>query len=402
MAVCGIVAEYNPFHSGHAYHIAQSRAVLGAETAVVCVMSGNFVQRGSPAMFLKHARAEAAVRCGADLALELPLPWALSSAERFAFGAVSLLASTGVVTHLSFGSEGGDLAALRRAAALLARSELGPLIREALGRGLPYAAARQAAAEALSGDRLDIMSTPNNILGIEYLKALQTLRAPITPLAIPRLGAEHDGAEAGAGEFPSASALRERLKTGEGVSGAVPAAALEVFERETAAGRGPIFAESLDTALLSRLRALPREDFAALPDMSEGLENRLFRAAREAGSFAEAVALAKTKRYAASRLRRAFLGAALGLRAADASRGAPPYLRVLAANAKGRALLARMREAAALPVLTKPAAARELNEKARRVFDLEAGAADLYALALPAAEERRGGAEWRTGPVIVE
>ena len=400
MAVCGIVAEYNPFHSGHAWHIAQSRAILGAGSAVVCVMSGNFVQRGSPAVFLKHARAEAAVRCGADLALELPLPWALSSAERFARGAVSLLASTGVVTHLSFGSEGGDLTALERIAALLARSELDPLIREALGRGLPYAAARQAAAEALSGERLDIMSTPNNILGIEYLKALRALDAPIAPLAIPRRGAGHDAAD-GAGDLLSASALRERLKTGKDVSGAVPAAAFDIYERETAAGRGPVFEENLDTALLSRLRALRRENFAALPDMSEGLENRLFHAAREAGSFAEAVALAKTKRYAASRLRRAFAGAALGLRAEDVA-GTPPYLRVLAASARGKALLAQMRETAALPVLTKPAAVRELDEKARRVFALEAGAADLYVLALPAAEQRRGGEEWRIGPVIVE
>ena len=400
MAVCGIVAEYNPFHNGHAYHIAQSRAVLGAEGCVICVMSGNFVQRGSPAVFLKHARADAAVRCGADLVLELPLPWALSSAERFAFGAAALLASTGVVTHLSFGSEGGGLAALERVSVLLARSEIDPLIREALARGLPYAAARRAAAEALSGECLDIMSTPNNILGIEYLKALHTLGAPVTPLAVPRRGAGHDAAEVGAEDFLSASALRERLAAGGDISGAVPAAALEVFGRETAAGRGPVFAENLDDALLSRLRALPKESFAALPDMSEGLENRLFKAAREAVSFAEAVALAKTKRYAASRLRRAFLGAALGLRGEDAF-GAPPYLRVLAANTHGRALLARMRETATLPVVTKPAALRTLCARAKRVFDLEAGATDLYALALPNAAARRGGAEWRTGPVII-
>lgn len=401
MAVCGIVAEYNPFHNGHAYHIAQSRALLGADSAVICVMSGNFVQRGSPAVFLKHARAEAAVRCGADLVLELPLPWALSGAERFALGAVALLASTGVVTHLSFGSEGGDLAALERISALLERPELDPLLREALGCGLPYAAARQRAAEALSGERLGIMSTPNNILGIEYLKALHMLDAPITPLAIPRRGAGHDAADGGMEEYPSASALRERLEAGGGISGAVPAAALEVYGRETAAGRGPVFAQNLDTALLSRLRALSKQNFAALPDMSEGLENRLFHAAREAACFAEAVALAKTKRYAASRLRRAFLGAALGLRGEDVT-GAPPYLRVLAASARGRALLARMREAAALPVVTKPAAVQALNARATRVFTLESGATDLYTLALPAAEARRGGREWRTGPVIIE
>lgn len=401
MAVCGIIAEYNPFHNGHAYHIAQSRALLGADSAIVCAMSGNFVQRGSPAVFLKHTRAEAALRCGADLVLELPLPWALASAERFAFGAVSLLASTGVVTHLCFGGESGDLTALRHVSALLARREIDPLIREALGRGLPYAAARQAAAEALSGERLDMMSTPNNILGIEYLKALHTLRAPITPLCIPRRGAEHDAADGGSGIFFSASALRERLKAGGDVSGAVPAAALELFRRETAAGRGPVFPERLDDALLSRLRALPWEAFSALPDMSEGLENRLFKTAREAASFDEAVARSKTKRYASSRLRRAFLGAAAGLREKDAA-GAPPYLRVLAANARGRALLTRMRETAALPLLTKPAAVRTFNARSRRVFALEAGATDLYTLALPAAEERRGGAEWRTGPVIAE
>ena len=380
MKVCGIIAEYNPFHNGHRRHIEQTRERLGAGCAVVCVMSGNFVQRGAPAAFAKHARAEAALRCGVDLVIELPLPWALSSAERFAMGAVALLDAMGVVTHLSFGSESGTIARLAAAAEILLRPELDVFLRAELATGIPYAAARQRAAEKInSGAPLPALERPNDILGIEYLKALRRLRSDIEPLTVQRIGSDHDG-------YASASWIRSRVAAGEDVSAYVP----------FAQGR-MVNGEALETALLSRLRALPPEAFAALPDAAEGVENRLYRAAREGASLDEILGAAKTKRFAMSRLRRMLWGAALGLRREDAS-GIPPYLRVLGADAAGRALLARMRTCAALPVLTKPAAARSLDARSRRVFELEAGAADFFALGC---EDRRGGAEWRRGPVMV-
>ena len=397
--VCGIVAEYNPFHNGHRYHIEQTRALLGEDTAIVCVMSGNFVQRGEPAVFLKHARAEAALRCGADLVLELPLPWAMATAEAFARGAVALLAASGVVTHLGFGSESGDLAALDRIAELLLRPEMDPLIRDSLAVGLPYAAARQRAAETLAGEPLEPFCAPNNILGIEYLKALRASNLPMTPVTVLRRGAGHD--ESGTrGEYPSAAFLRQRLTNDRGLAGQMPDDAYNVFARETEQGRGPVLPAALETALLSRLRMLPLSAFAALPDAGEGLENRLYRAAREEATADAVLAAAVSKRYTRSRLRRMLWAAALGLRGEDAE-GAPPYLRVLAANAWGRELLARMRKTASLPVITKPVAVRALDARAQRVFGLEADAADLYALAFSAKEARRGGQEWRRGPIML-
>lgn len=400
MNVCGIVAEYNPFHNGHQYHIAQTRARLGEDAAIVCAMSGNFVQRGEPAAFPKHARAEAAVRCGADLILELPLPWAMAPAEIFAGGAVSVLAATGVVTHLSFGSECGDVRPLERTAELLLRPEIDPLIREGLSAGLSYAAARQRAAETLAGEPLPVLRAPNDILGVEYLKAILRRKLPLRPVAVRREGDGHDAAPSGGGRAKSGLYLRMRMARETDVSAYLPAAALAVYRRETARGGGPVLPDALAVPLLSRLRMLTPEAFAALTDADGGIENRLYRAAREEPDLGALFAAAAAKRYPCPRIRRMLWAAGLGLRKED-SAGTPPYLRVLAANGRGRALLADMRGTAALPVLTKSAAARTLDARARRVFGLEAGAADFYALGFPAAARRRGGAEWRSGPVIL-
>ena len=180
--VIGIVAEYNPFHNGHARLIEQTRAQLGAACPVVCVMSGDFVQRGSPAVYSKFARAEAAARSGADLVLELPLPWSLSSAEGFARGAVGLLGSLGVVTHLSFGSECGELEPLQRVAQVLLDPLLGEDLRAELRSGIPFAAARQQAVARRVGALAELLQAPNNILAVEYLKAIYDQRLELHPL----------------------------------------------------------------------------------------------------------------------------------------------------------------------------------------------------------------------------
>ena len=210
--VIGIVAEYNPFHNGHARLIEQTRARLGADCPVVCVMSGDFVQRGSPAVYAKFARAEAAARCGADLVLELPLPWALSSAEGFARGAVGLLGSLGVVTHLSFGSECGELEPLQRVAEALLDPLLGEDLRAELQAGIPFAAARQQAVARRVGALAELLQAPNNILAVEYLKAIFDQRLDLHPLTILRTGAQHD--RPAEGNVRSASELRTRIGAG--------------------------------------------------------------------------------------------------------------------------------------------------------------------------------------------
>ena len=229
MNAIGIICEYNPFHLGHARMLEGLRRQYDAP--LVCAMSGNFVQRGDAAVAHKHARAEMAVRCGADLVLELPTPWAMASAERFADGGVALLASTGVVSHLAFGSECGDLTALQAAEAALSRPELMPRIRQLLAQGMAYAPARQQAAEEL-GAPPRMLSRPNDILAIEYLKALRRQKAPMEPLAVQRQGAGHDGAPSG--DTASASYLRTLLRSGrtdEALS-YLPAPAAQVLRRE--------------------------------------------------------------------------------------------------------------------------------------------------------------------------
>ena len=373
MKIVGIVAEYNPFHAGHAYHIAQTRRLVG-ECAVAAVMSGNFVQRGECAIADKWARARAALDGGADLVLELPTVWAASSAERFARGAAELLAASGAVDFLSFGSECGDADKLRQVAACLDSPAYRAELRQFLDRGLPFAVCRQAAVTELLGEELaGLLSLPNNNLGVEYIRALNALNSDIQPVTVPRVGAGHDGG--GHEAYPSASHVR-----GEMLAGRLPAdnpASLKFAER----------------AVLARLRAMTLSDFEALPDSGEGLASRLYDAVRQALSLDELYDLAKTKRYAHARIRRMVLWAALGLRESDRPEH-PPYLRVLGFNERGREVLREMKERAALPVITKPTHGKDIP-----LLELEACCTDFYALC----REKAGpcGAEWSTSPIIM-
>ena len=275
MKTIGIVAEYNPFHRGHAWHLEESRRLALAaggdaapagctpeeDTAVIAVMSGDFVQRGEAAVFSKYARAEAACRCGADLVVELPLPWSLSSAEGFARGAVTMLAALGAEL-ISFGSEtAGQLPALETLAALLADQAFTEEVRERLKRdpAQSFASARQSAAEARLGRPLPALRQPNNILALEYLKAIREKQLPLTPLAVARRGSGHD--EAGESAYPSASELRGRLRDGRELAAGLPPEAEAVFRRERVAGRLAADPERQSLLMLSRLRGLRRRTF---------------------------------------------------------------------------------------------------------------------------------------------
>ena len=385
METAGIVAEYNPFHRGHAWHIAKTRRRLGGDAPVVCVMSGHWVQRGECALADKWLRAALALDRGADLVVELPTPWAMASAESFARGAVSLLAATGVVDVLSFGSETGELAPLEAAAAALDALDYPEKLRAALGRGLSFPAARQEAAGAAC------LSAPNNNLGVEYLRSLRALGSTIRPLTVPRQGAGHDGPAAGG--FASASELRRLLRAGRGE---------EAAPYLTAPWSGELAdMHHIERAVLASLRTMGEGDWAALPDGggAEGLPSRLAKAAREAVSLEDFYTLAKTRRYPHARLRRLALAAFLGLRAAERP-AAPPYVRVLGLGSRGRVLLRRMKDTCPLPVIVKPAQAREMDGPARTLFESEARYTDLYGLCFPA--PRPCGAEWIRSPVVGE
>jgi predicted nucleotidyltransferase len=374
----GIIAEYNPLHRGHEYQFKRTRELLGEDTGFICLLDGNFVQRGEPALFNKQARARAAVRCGADLVLELPLPYALSSAEGFAFGAVSLLNKLKCVDYLSFGSELGDIAELSHTAELLLRPEMDELIRNELKKGIPYALARQRAAEALAGSSLNLLTQRNNILGIEYIKALKKLGSDIKPITIKR----NFG-------FSSATELRAKADCLD----ELPAAAAEVFKSEIESGRGPVRLKNLEPAILYKLRTMSREDFAALPDATEGLGDRLYKLAGSE-SLDKLYKEAATKRYPEARIRRMVMCAYLGIKADTAKNELNNlYARVLAANKRGRDIINMISKD--MPVITKPA-----HGRGRALFELEARAADLYVLGYPAAAQRKGGSEWTGSPYI--
>ena len=393
MQPVGIVCEYNPFHSGHLHHLSRTRE--RTDGLLICCMSGDFVQRGDYAVFPRHVRAEAAVRCGADLVVELPLPWAVASAPRFAAGAVHILAALGCRT-LSFGSESGDAEGLSRAAALLASPEFDTAVRAELSGGASYAAARAAAAEALGGFG-KLLANPNDNLAAEYLRAAGQGHK-MTPLAVRRVGAAHDAARTG-DEHPSASALRTEMRQApDRLPAGIPAPAATVFARAMAEGLGPVFSEPVCAAHMAQLRRLSPADLARLPDMGEGFEMRLFSAIRSSASPAAAADAAKTRRYAHSRIRRQLLSAYLGITAEDGA-GLPPYARILAFSERGRGYLASLGDAE-IPLISKPAR-HGLSGDAARLFEKEALAADLYALALPDPALHGAGGTYRLSPVYV-
>ena len=396
--IVGIVAEYNPFHNGHALHLEQTRAKFSGDPAVVAVMSGDFVQRGENAIYSKFARAEAAVRSGCDLVIELPLPWSLASAEGFAHGVVGLLGAMGVVTHLSFGSESGDLPPLETLAQTLLDPSFTADLKEALQTGCSFAAARQQAVEKRVGPLAKLLESPNNILAVEYLKAIYDLGLSLRPVAIRRTGAQHDGA--GTETIRSASELRTRIEAGQDISAFIPETAAAVYAAEQALGRGPIPQERLEAPILSRLRMMGPAVFANLPGSEEGLGNALCKAANEEPTLSAVCAAAKSKRYALSRIRRMTMCAALGVKKGMAD-GTPPYIRVLAANERGREILKLAGEKASVPIITKPASGRTASPEIERIMALTAEAHDLYVLGSPVSEERRAGNDWRHSPIML-
>ncbi len=402
MKIVGILTEFNPFHSGHAHLLAELRRKLGEDTAVVCIMSGNFVQRGEPAVLEKHVRAEAALVCGADLVLELPVARSLASAEGFAHGAIYMMQKTGCITHLAFGSECGDVDKLRSIAQCLDSLEYQGALRVFLKRGLSFAACRQAAVrEILGGEAAELLEHPNNNLGIEYLKAARRLSWNCEAVTVKRYGAAHDSEEFG--EYMSGSMLRRLLEKRDwkSIESAVPEKAAALYRKAFACARGPVSIAAAERMILAKLRTMEREEFAQLPDCTEGLQHRLYEAARESVNLDDFLMHVKTKRYALSRIRRMIMCAWLGVDR-GASAELPEYLRVLGCSERGRNVLAQMRKNAVLPVLVKPADVRMLTDAAQKQFQREVYATEFYSLLYPDFVQSLPGQEWRIGPVVLK
>ncbi|MBQ5725545.1 MAG: nucleotidyltransferase family protein [Clostridia bacterium] len=383
MRIAGIIAEYDPFHKGHAAHIAATRAENGGQaTHVIAVMSGSFTQRGEPALLDKFTRAEMAITGGADLVIELPLPWAMAPAENFANGGVTLLKALGCVDLVSFGSECGNVDVLQELASLNENSQFCDELQCLLSQGTAYAAAVQTAATKVLGEeKASALASPNNTLGIEYLRAIQRQGADMDVFTLLRQGAMHNE-NAPSDGIASASYIRNLVMTGnpETAKHYVPHTTNECLITAVAAQQAPISKEKLTGCIPAILRKMNEDDFAQLPWISEGLENRFYKASRTASDYSELLEVVKTKRYPTSRLRRIVWSALIGINAQDVQ-GLPPYIRILAMNQRGREILSAA--SPTLPILTRPAQLEDMDERAKRIFRLESVATDLHALGMP-------------------
>lgn len=414
MKAVGIIAEYNPFHSGHQWQLLTAKALSGCPAAVI-VMSGQFVQRGEPALLDKWLRAEMAIRSGADLVIELPAVFSLRSAQYFAAGGVRLLQALGVVSHLSFGVENNDLAALKKLAALADAAHTGSLLRQKLKAGLSYPAALgQVLLAQNQTEASAIAFAPNNILAIEYLRALGRYAPSLIPCPVKRQHAGYHEVEITA-PFASATAIRKSILENSGVqpptATVIPAASKQIIEKALLAGRGPVTAGTFETMLLARLRTMPPAAIAELPDVTEGLEHRIAETARIATGRAELLSTIKCKRYTHTRLQRILLHALLGttkVAVEEFDHTGPLYARILAFNEQGKELLRQASRQSDIPLITKTT--HFLNSRQRyiatptalqRMLAVDITASDIYSLGFPNPALRYGGWDFRQSPVYV-
>ena len=333
MTVTGIICEYNPLHLGHKKQIDLIRSLRGDDSGIVCLMSGNFVQRGAPAIVDKMRRAKAAVLCGADLVLELPVTYALSSAEGFAAGGVKILSS--ICDALCFGAETADSESIMAVAGALLSESFPEALRRHLDAGLSFPAAREAALADLGHDAA-LLKTPNNILAVEYCKAILSQNTSMKPMPITREGSYHD--ELPDRENPSATAVRSLMLREENWGSYIPKNAAACFEsaplHHITAG---------ERAALMKLRTMTDEEFEALPYGSEGLWRKFMHACRKEATLEDILTAVKSKRYTRTRLDRMMMCAVLGITNQMLSQDIP-YVRALAFNDRGREILKQARE----------------------------------------------------------
>ena len=380
----GIVAEFNPFHNGHKYLIDTIKN--SDENTVTVVMSESFVQRGECACMSPYARTEMALKCGADLVLSLPVPYATASAERFALGGLSVLGGLGCVDALAFGAESNDAEMLKKCADILVSDKLSGALEKYLNEGVSFPVARQKAVEEESSKEIaEILSSPNNILGVEYIKAINKLGLNMAINPVIRNGVAHDSEEVN-GEFCSASAIREMLDNKTDFKKFLPEEASEILKEEIKKQKAPANFGNLETAIVCKLRSMSVEDFKKLPDVSEGLEYRFFDAVNTSVYLEEILEKVKTKRYTHSRIRRIIVCAFLGIKKEDVLTPVP-FVRVLGFNENGAKILKKAKETATLPIVTKSSEINALGETAKRVFDLECFARDVFSLTLPVRDE---------------
>jgi len=344
--VVAIIGEYNPFHNGHAYHIQKTKEMTNADY-VIAIISGNFVQRGNVSLIDKWSKANMALLNGVDLVIELPTVYSISSAENFAYGAIKILNSLKIVDTLSFGSEFCDLEVLEKIADVLVNepTEFKSILEHELSKGVSFPKARENALLMYLNDirkYANILSSPNNILAIEYLKALKKTKSKMKPLAIKRINVGYNDLET-KNNFASATAIRKKIidNTPAGISKLMPSSSYKILYNSIKKGHYVKDITAFEKEILYSLRRMYTDEIAELPDVVEGLENSIQDAADSCNTLTEFMNIIKSKRYTSTRIQRILLYALLGITKEDmkASYKINPYVRILGMNNKGKELL---------------------------------------------------------------
>ena len=415
MNVLGLITEHNPFHYGHLYHVQEAKKIAKADYTI-SIMSGNFLQRGEPALVNKWARANMALAAGVDLVIELPTAFATRGAPSFAYGSVRILHECKVVTHLCFGSEVGEIEPLKRLTSLWMDEPplLSELVQKFLGHGVIYPLAQTRALQEFLETTADpdretlhtLAASPNNILGVEYLKALVNLNSPILPLTIKRaVNNYHDRNLPVEHNIASATSIRQSILAGkeqDRLGTYMPSTSYQILQEEFAAGRGPIFSKDLEQLILFCLR-LRGDTLKGIVDVAEGLENRILKLATRCADYNDLINEVKNKRYTWTRLQRVLLHHLLDFTQAEADlfqKVGPQYLRILGFNSKGQELLNSIKKSSNLPLISKTATFNEKQGALKAMLNLDIKATDLYSLLYPVKKNRIAGLDFVTGPIV--
>jgi len=415
VAVLGIVAEYNPFHNGHLHLITEAKQIDDS-SPIVCVMSGNFLQRGEPAICNKWARAEMALKSGADLVIELPFCFSVRSAYYFAQGALKLLQRCGVITHLVFGAESSSLKVLDSISEVLAFEPpaYSNLVKEYLSSGKSFPLARSRALQQYMGkhfaDLQDIISGPNNILAMEYLRVIKEESLDLSPVMVQRKGSSYH--DTTLSPFASATAIRNHMLTNHGLNdlgGSMPSDSLDLLQREISQGRCPVSFNTLESTVMFKLRTMSLKDLKNIYEISEGLESRFKEAARCSGTLAELLKTVKSKRYSLTRIKRTLLYILFTLTSEQIlgfDQHGPMYLHILGFSAKGQKILQEIKNKSELPIFSRGKDMKKTRDEnpgsiLRDMIDLDVQATDIYTLLYPKPSERKAGKDFTTSPIRI-
>lgn len=408
MTITGIVAEYNPLHKGHLYHIAETRRITGCNS-IVTVMSGNFVQRGEPALVDKWIRTKMALEQGTDLVIELPLVYSISSAEGFAYGSVSILNSLGIVEYISFGSECADLKSLSFLAQILSEEpeDYKVELKTCLKKGLSFPKSRQIALtnyiinkfhqNVNSYIELNLLEKSNNILGIEYIKALIRLNSTIKPVTVKRLGNEYNSA-ALSDSYSSATSIRKNIHNPALIYNSMSETSFRLLNEAFDSGLGPIDFSSYTDMIFYALRRSSLESLKNIAEVTEGFEYKLKRASEDCSNLNELISMLKSKRYAETRIQRILLYTLLGItkEIAERKKNKPEYIRILGFTERGRQLLKEIKKHADIPIITNP------SPKDKHLLEMDINATDIYCLALKKDQYRTARQDLMRSPVYVK